>query len=726
MYTQETIDTDATTLALPEGAIARLGRGQIGKMSFSPDGTLLAVPTRIGCWLYDLSTMTHIALWGTERGMLATASFSDDALWVATSDWDGVVKIWETQNLKLVAEIDVSDYPRMVRASANNLTFLQDGKHLAMNYTDVYLDQTPRFYDRQSAIYAWQTDTDTPITNYTENSERNGGNIRTTAFSADGSFFAFTKTANMTSVISMDTGEQIAELRDDYTEESGTGCHRLVFSPCGKYLAACNSGDKVHVWNVNSGTLEMEPTPYGGNRYIKFGIPAYTPEGNLRVAGIGGIEVMLWDAINQKTVDTFESWVPSQRSACFSKDGTRFAVTNGHGELHVWTEKVQPTLASLPVHHQCVNSVSFSKDSSALVSSHQTRSAVCVWNVASRQVKHTFHYRNSNPNTSCAMVTARGRELLATNEEKENAIQVWHLPSDTKIAEFTRKRSQVRNMVFSPNGEYLVSAGYRNPIQVWDVASGKQITELPRNPSSHVSKIGLSPTGEYFVIIYGDSIAVWDALQWEKLHHVPLTPQEYPGWKLVFHSNGKHLFTIPRPSQDTIVWELKSGDQIGTLDTAVCLDPALYKGNPEDLQRVPEIQNRGQRRIRALITSSRHNIVAGGMWAEIRVWDSNTLEEQMSLIPPIGCLLPFALTFSPCGNYLAAGSRWQENPRWKKEQKKTSIRLWDIATGENVHTFWAHSSDVLSLNFSPDGNLLASGSYDGSILLWDMKPFIRS
>ncbi len=166
MYTRETIDTEATTLALPEGAIARLGRGQIGKMSFSPDGTRLAVPTRIGCWLYDLNSMTHIALWGTERGMLSTASFSDDALWVATSDWDGVVKIWETQNLKLVAEIDVSDYPRMVRASANNLTFLQDGKHLAMNYTDVYLDQTPRFYDMQSAIYAWQTDTDTPITNY--------------------------------------------------------------------------------------------------------------------------------------------------------------------------------------------------------------------------------------------------------------------------------------------------------------------------------------------------------------------------------------------------------------------------------------------------------------------------------------------------------------------------------------------------------------------------------
>ena len=71
-------EEDVTAWALPEGATTRLGRGQIRKMAFSPDGTHLAVPTRIGCWLYDLGTMTHRALWATERGMVATISFSDD------------------------------------------------------------------------------------------------------------------------------------------------------------------------------------------------------------------------------------------------------------------------------------------------------------------------------------------------------------------------------------------------------------------------------------------------------------------------------------------------------------------------------------------------------------------------------------------------------------------------------------------------------------------------
>jgi WD40 repeat protein len=50
--------------------------------------------------------------------------------------------------------------------------------------------------------------------------------------------------------------------------------------------------------------------------------------------------------------------------------------------------------------------------------------------------------------------------------------------------------------------------------------------------------------------------------------------------------------------------------------------------------------------------------------------------------------------------------------------------LWDVTTGENIATFWSHSSDIQSLAFSPDGTLLASGSFDGTILLWNMKPYL--
>ena len=40
-----------TQLNLPEGAIARLGKGDIATIQYSPDGTQLAVAGSIGIWL---------------------------------------------------------------------------------------------------------------------------------------------------------------------------------------------------------------------------------------------------------------------------------------------------------------------------------------------------------------------------------------------------------------------------------------------------------------------------------------------------------------------------------------------------------------------------------------------------------------------------------------------------------------------------------------------------
>ena len=48
--------------SLPENTVARIGKGQITDMAYSPDGKLLGVGTSIGTWLYDAHTGTEIAL----------------------------------------------------------------------------------------------------------------------------------------------------------------------------------------------------------------------------------------------------------------------------------------------------------------------------------------------------------------------------------------------------------------------------------------------------------------------------------------------------------------------------------------------------------------------------------------------------------------------------------------------------------------------------------------
>ena len=50
----ETIVHDSPQVHLPEGAKLRLGKGKIHQIAYSPDGTKVAVATRIGLWLYEV------------------------------------------------------------------------------------------------------------------------------------------------------------------------------------------------------------------------------------------------------------------------------------------------------------------------------------------------------------------------------------------------------------------------------------------------------------------------------------------------------------------------------------------------------------------------------------------------------------------------------------------------------------------------------------------------
>jgi WD40 repeat protein len=70
----------------------------------------------------------------------------------------------------------------------------------------------------------------------------------------------------------------------------------------------------------------------------------------------------------------------------------------------------------------------------------------------------------------------------------------------------------------------------------------------------------------------------------------------------------------------------------------------------------------------------------------------------------------WSVAFSPDGRLLASGSG------------DKTIKLWEVATGSLVRTLTGHTDSVLSVAFSPDGRLLASGSgyYDRTIKLWEV------
>ncbi|MYC70404.1 MAG: hypothetical protein F4X17_06805, partial [Gemmatimonadetes bacterium] len=97
---------DYTTWHLPEGVIARLGKGRVEGMAFSPDRQVLAVASRIGIWLYDVETYRELALLTEHTGGVSSVSFSSDGSLLASGSGDGTVILWDVESESQLAALE--------------------------------------------------------------------------------------------------------------------------------------------------------------------------------------------------------------------------------------------------------------------------------------------------------------------------------------------------------------------------------------------------------------------------------------------------------------------------------------------------------------------------------------------------------------------------------------------------------------------------------------------
>ena len=91
----------------------------------------------------------------------------------------------------------------------------------------------------------------------------------------------------------------------------------------------------------------------------------------------------------------------------------------------------------------------------------------------------------------------------------------------------------------------------------------------------------------------------------------------------------------------------------------------------------------------------------------IKLWDVASRQNIAILIGHTDWVS--SVSFSPDGKTLASGS------------EDNTIKLWDVVTRQIIATLEGHTGTVLSVSFSPDGAILASGSNDRTIKLWDVS-----
>ena len=527
-------------------------------------------------------------------------------------------------------------------------------------------------------VYVWCTETGQHVASFKVNVTLKEGEKYPArfplCFSPDGQLLAYSTGPCTLTVQNLKTKERFALLvLDRHLCESGD-MYDLAFSPCSQFLAASlqnpttRENIEVQVWNIDKETLETTYTDYNGTRAIL----AYSPDGALRVADVYVDKVVMWDASRGEKLDTikYPSGKRSHRiEQCISTDGEQFAILTER-DIRVWRAGTPVAVAPLTVPHRVPDSLFFYQSDKRLISKYWNEGVV-FWDVMQKQVIPPPIPPKSR-GKRCALSACE--ELLALVGESGQTLEVWNITSGAQIAELTEHESLITTVVFSPSGEHLISG---------DV-DGKLI--------------------------------LWNVHRWEKQHafighHVEAIR------RADFHPNGKQVATTDGRT-DIFLWDVTSGEQLGSLSVDSTF-VALYKGDMRQIQKQMRKPHKPSKNLHSIAFSPCGTFLAGGLKGGIHLWDAATLEPRMGMILPERCSLVGVVVFSPCGRYLASGSWW-----WKTD--KVSVRLWEVATGENIHTFWGHTSDVQNLAFSKDSERLASSSYDGTVLIWDMKPFIDS
>jgi len=630
---------------LPEESTARLGRGRISALAFSPDQHHLVVGSSIGVWWYELPAMDPIALWDTERGMISAISFSPDGQWLATGDGDGVLKVWDVKKGTCVAKMDREENEKAYHL-ISHIVFSPDSQLLAASSRRDYILN----------VWDWQTGVQVAKFHDETNFRWFGGSRRPVTFSTDGRLLACTMpeekllacaepdgsirtpahSTNFITVWDIETGKQLSCLASDrnFTES-------LDFSPCGKFLAAGEKGGIVQVWAIDSWQL-LHKTIFNDEEY-RMQI-SHSPEGTLYAAATSNNAVTVWDVEREKKCYTYCETNENIECTHFTKGSELVFATER--QFKTWKLRNSQQSTAIHLHTSFPDSLAFSLDGKTLASGYWNN-RIMLWDVAN-PLKYPICFNQFGGN--CSVSVSSTGKIYAIGSDS-NTAKVWEIgKTEVPLVNFTlpAKSKRITSATFAPTNKLLACGDSKGLLYIWDMQQKKN---------------------QYNLTAHADSIS-----------------------SVMFSPNEKQLVSVTRHGPMAILWDVSCGEKI------------------------PEFPGE----IEAIAFSPNSDIIAGGRRKEIILWDVKQREILMVLPHAEKSWWPLALTFSPCGRYLVSGEWWQRGANIKK----VAIRLWSLANGKNIATFYGHPTDIQALTFSPDGTLLASGSYDGTILLWDMTPYL--
>ena len=467
-WAPNTFAQDYTRWGLPEGAKARLGKGRINEIAYSPDGTRLAVASSIGIWIYDAQTGEELDLLIGPTSGVRSVSFSPDGQTIASVD--GTIRLWDT---------DTGTHRRTLTGSPLSVAFSPDGNTIASGSWD----DTIRLWDAHTGRHI------RTLTGHTDD-------VNSVAFSPDGNTIASGSDDETICLWDAHTGRHIRTL----TGHTDT-VNSVAFSPDGKTIASWGSDRTIRLWDADTGEYLRILTGYTLS-------VAFSPDGKTIASG-GWEEIRLWDADTGRNIQTLTGHTGSVSSVAFSPDGKTIASGGGWEEnaVRLWDADTGRNIRTLTGHTGLVSSVAFSPDGKTIASGGGWEDyTVRLWDADTGRNIRTLTGHTDDVNS---VAFSPDGNTIASGSDDET-IRLWDADTGTHIQTLTGHTDDVNSVAFSPDGNTIASGSWDDTIRLWDADTGRHIRTLGH--TDFVFSVAFSPDGNTLASgSSDDTIRLWDA-----------------------------------------------------------------------------------------------------------------------------------------------------------------------------------------------------------------------
>ena len=528
---------DNTQEGLPAGAIARLGKGGINIMRFSPDGMHLAVGTDVGVWLYDVEKGTGTPLFAESPVQVNALAFTDDGKVLASGgNGNPSINLWNIESKSELTTFSIGDGFKYAIALAFK------GKILLC-------------YERGGRVSYWSIDSGFISSEFTQFRGK-----QPSIFSLSGNILSVTDSIGKIHIFETTTKDYYAILQDP---EIRKDIFCIAFSPDEKIIA--NAGIQKTIRLLDYENNKVISRLQGHSADIT--CVAYSNDGKLLASGDANKEIIVWNTVQHKERIKLKGHRNTINALAFAPEGTPLygkclASGSADGTIRFWDPNIDKELVTFASgHNEWVKAIAFDNSGSTLVSANYN-GTVDYWSMKSYREIATFFegecdyasdvvFSPDATRFACQRLNGYkvmfnhgrfGYTIQAMDDNVSNAVKVWSLPTGKELIGPWNKTTSDK-LTFSQSNQILVV--YKsNMISGWNLETGNELFNFEIGNTRSIREIKFSPDGK-LLALHGSTYKLID---WNLMtpNPSPILPNQQSN-KYAISPDGKTLAIL---SQD--------------------------------------------------------------------------------------------------------------------------------------------------------------------------------